>query len=112
MWPIISTVLAHYHRERDTSRDAVSTLLASGCRVLTSTPPALINAASISCAVSSPEEGDLLAARVRRLAAGAPPPRPPPPGRPRPRRPAAWGAGGRPRPSPPAGGPAPAASRR
>ena len=68
MWPVLLAALARCRR-RDTSRDVVGTLLASGCRVLTSTPPTLINAASISCAVSSPEEGDLLAARVRRLAA-------------------------------------------
>ena len=68
MWPVLLAALACCRR-RDTSRDVVGTLLASDCRVLTSTPPALINAASISCAVSSPEEGDLLAARVQRLAA-------------------------------------------
>ena len=67
MWPLMLAVLAR-HRRRQPPRDAVSTLLASGCRVLASTPPTLISAASISCAVSSPEEGDLFAAHVRRLA--------------------------------------------
>ena len=68
MWPVLLAVLARYRR-RDPSGDTVGTLLASGCRVLSSTPPTLISAASISCAVHSPEEGDLLAARVHRLAA-------------------------------------------
>jgi hypothetical protein len=44
-------------------------LLASGCCVLDSTPPSLISAASISCAVSSPEEGYLLATWIHELAA-------------------------------------------
>jgi len=65
---VLLAVLARC-RHHDTSRDRVSALLASGCRVLASTSPTLVSAASISCAVSSPEEGDLLVARVRRLAA-------------------------------------------
>ncbi len=68
MWPVLLAIFASYQR-RGASRDAVSALLVSGCRVLTSTPPTLISAASISCAVSSPEEGALLAMLVHQLAA-------------------------------------------
>jgi hypothetical protein len=68
MWLVMPTVPA-CHRRRGTSRAAVSALLASGCCVLDSTPPALISAASISCAVSSPEEGYLLVTWIHELAA-------------------------------------------
>jgi hypothetical protein len=68
VWPVLLAVLARQQR-RGESRDAVSASLLSGCLLLASTPPTLISAASISCAVSSPEETALLAARVRQLAA-------------------------------------------
>jgi hypothetical protein len=68
MWPVVPTVLA-CHRRRGTSSAALSALVASGCCVLDSTPPALISAASISCAVSSPEEGYLLVTWIHELAA-------------------------------------------
>jgi len=67
MWPILVAALAS-HRPRGMSRDVVSALLGSGCGVLISTPPTLISAASISCAVPSPEEGNLLAMLVQQLA--------------------------------------------
>jgi hypothetical protein len=68
MWPILPAFLACQHR-RGTPPDTVSALLASGLDVLASTPPTLISAASIFCAVSSAEEGYLLATRVCQLAA-------------------------------------------
>ena len=68
MWPVLPAVIA-CHRRRGTSRAALSALLASGCCVLDSTPPSLISAASIFCAVSSPEEGYVLATWIHELAA-------------------------------------------
>jgi len=68
MWSLLPALLA-CQRRRGTGREAASTLVDPGCRVLTCTPPTLISAVSISCAVSSPEEADLLATRANRLAA-------------------------------------------
>jgi hypothetical protein len=68
MWPVLAAALAFCHR-RNTSCDAISATLLCGCHILVSTPPTLISAASISCAVSSAEEGDLLATRIHQLAA-------------------------------------------
>jgi hypothetical protein len=53
----------------DKRHEATSTLLASGCRLLVSTPGTLVSGTSISCAIPSPEEGTLLAERARELAA-------------------------------------------
>jgi hypothetical protein len=68
MWPVLPALLG-CQRHRGTSHDKVSAVLASGCRVLASTSPALISAASVSCAVSSPEEGYFLSTWIRGLAA-------------------------------------------
>jgi hypothetical protein len=68
MWPLVPAVSAS-QSGRGTSREKVSTLLVSSCLVLASTPPALISGASVSCRLSSAGEGDLLATRVRELAA-------------------------------------------
>lgn len=68
MLPVLPALLA-FRRRRGTSHETASALLASGCHVLSSTPPALISAASISCPLSSAQEGDLLAAQVHQLAA-------------------------------------------
>ena len=67
MWPILTTAIEG-DRPCSTPRDVGSALLSAGCSVLASTSPALVSATSISCAVPSPEEGELLAIVVRRLA--------------------------------------------
>jgi hypothetical protein len=56
-------------KSNDSPSLARSALLTSGCRLLASTWPALVRAASVSCGVSSSEEGELLAVTAGRLAA-------------------------------------------
>lgn len=53
----------------DRRYEATSRLLASGCRLLVSTPQTLVSSTSVSCAIPSPEEGTLLAEKARELAA-------------------------------------------
>jgi hypothetical protein len=68
MYPVLAAlVFASYWS--DTPLDATSTLLASSCGLLASTRPTLVSATSVSCTVSSAEEGELLAIAAHKLAA-------------------------------------------
>lgn len=68
MYPVLcALVLARY--SGDKRYDATSGLLASGCRLLVSTPRTLVSGTSVSCAIPSPEEGALLAEKAQELAA-------------------------------------------
>ena len=68
MYPVLcSLVLARYSGDR--RYDETSKLLASGCRLLVSTPRTLVSGTSVSCAIPSPEEGALLAEKAQELAA-------------------------------------------
>jgi len=53
----------------DTSSDGIARLLASSCRLLSCTSPELISATSVSAAVSSLRQAELLAATADELAA-------------------------------------------
>jgi len=68
MRPVLAALVLARHWS-DTPFEAASTLLASGCVFLVSTPSALVSATSVSCGVSSCEEGELLSMRAHQLAA-------------------------------------------
>jgi hypothetical protein len=68
MLNMILAGLVTTREERRSSENRLTSLFEPLCRVLASTPPTLISAASMSCGVSSPQESDLLAMWISRLA--------------------------------------------
>ena len=68
MHPVLVALMAA-RKSSDSPFDADSALLVSGCQLLVSTCSTLVAATSVSCAVSSPEEGELLGVTARQLAA-------------------------------------------
>jgi hypothetical protein len=67
MYPVIAALALAQH-SGDAPHDATSTLLASSCWLLVSTPPTLVSATSISGPILSPAEGALLAETACQLA--------------------------------------------
>lgn len=61
--------LALSHPDAAAPVDAVATLFAHGCRLLTATPPELVRSTSVACSISSPADGESLARIAQQVAA-------------------------------------------
>jgi len=66
---VLGAIFAAGRHDSDTSQEQVARLLASSCRVLSLTSPESISATSVSAAVSSLEQAEVLAKAADELAA-------------------------------------------
>lgn len=69
MYRVLGAIVAVGNYGSGTSKEQVAQLLASSCRVLSLTSPESITATSVSAAVSSLEQAELLAKAADELAA-------------------------------------------